>query len=154
MLTKEDITNFLTRTMNDRTLRIDKTLLAEICDQALKGIDLQLNMVPNNGRTALELKAITNLDEAIAAFEEATGFILPRPAALADPGVITEDANAGGSVLDGTRADEISIDEMLDYPLSDVPQSGTIAAGGNPECDTQTPKSKPQSSSKAKPPKA
>lgn len=150
MLTKIEIYDFLNRINRDHSLRIDKTLLAQICDQALKAVDLELMMVPNNGRTALELKAITNLDEAIAAFEEATGFVLPRPARTPDPTGGPANPNANG--LDGLQADTMTIDEMLDYPLPTVPDSGTIAAGGNPECDTQTPKSKPQSSSKAKPP--
>ena len=162
MYTKDEIGEFCNRIVRDRSLRINKDLLTGICEQAKQAVDLQLCMVPNNGRTII---TVTNLDEAIAAFEEVTGFMLPRVLPremltnLEDPENLKsafENLIAAGlaekPTLDGLTADEMSLDEILDNPLSSVPDSGTIVAGGNPECDTQTQKSKQPSSAKAKPP--
>jgi hypothetical protein len=165
MLTKTEITDFLTRTMNDRTLRINKVMLHEICEMAMNGIDLRINMVPNNGRTALRQAYYANLEEAIAAFEEETGYQLPRVLPremqqnLKDPEKLKtafDNLIAAGQVDDADLGEaanndrEMSLEEMLDSPLTDVPANGTVMAGGNPPCDIKTPKSTPPSLPKAK----
>lgn len=165
MLTKDQIATFMNRITVDRSLRIDKTMLLEICEQAMQAGDLRINMVPNNGRTALREAQYANLDEAIAAFEEETGFMLPRVLPremqqnLAEPErlkmafenlieVGQADAADAGESANNER--EMSLEEMLDSPLTDVPTNGTVVAGGNPPCDTKTQKSTPPSSPKAK----
>lgn len=157
MLTKDQIATFMNRITVDRSLRIDKTMLLEICEQAMNAVDLQINMVPNNGRTALREAYYANLEEAIAAFEEFTGFILPRPESpqpLIQPEFNLPMEEALARIKEGSTdpvaLDGLSIEEMLDSPLTDVPANGTVMAGGNPPCDTKTQKSTPPSSPKAK----
>lgn len=126
MNSKMEIDDFCNRIVRDRTLRLDKTLLTDICEQAKLAVDLaELNQ---------------SLQHDI--FEMAKEQEAARLALVPDP----------EARLDGLNADEMSLDEILDNPLSSVPDSGTIVAGGNPECDTQTQKSKQPSSAKAKPP--
>lgn len=146
MLTKDQIATFLARIMLDRNLRMDKTLLAQICEQAMNAVDWQpAAACPADAIARLfpaPTQGFNSLEEAIAAFEEATGFILPRPES---PQPLIQEGSSDPVALDG-----LSIEEMLDSPLTDVPTNGTVVAGGNPPCDTKTQKSTPPSSPKAK----